>query len=206
MIRKLGICLCFAAALALTGCGGDKTATRVGNSSSSVNDVLEDKMAEESGTDTDTETKSFTSEGNGVDGTTEEVGTVDGSDEGSVEEETETGDGDVDVDLTTLSSNMVYAEVYSMVTSPDSYKGKVIKMKGNFASYYDPNTEKYYFACIIQDATACCSQGIEFELTEDYVYPDDYPTEGEEITVIGEFDSYVEGNFIYCTLRNAKLV
>ena len=61
-------------------------------------------------------------------------------------------------------------------------------------------------ACIIQDATACCAQGIEFVLTEDYVYPDDYPEVDEEICVVGVFDTYQEGDYTYCTLRKAKLV
>ena len=113
-------------------------------------------------------------------------------------------DGKIDLDLTELSSTMVYSEVYNMMTSPENYLGKTVKMDGTFASYHDEASDKYYFACIIQDATACCSQGIEFVLTEDYSYPDDYPTEGDEICVVGVFDTYTEGEFTYCTLRNAK--
>ena len=47
---------------------------------------------------------------------------------------------------------------------------------------------------IIQDATACCAQGMEFVLTDEYSYPDDYPDEGSEITVMAVFDTYQEGN------------
>ncbi len=62
-----------------------------------------------------------------------------------------------------------------------------------------------YFACIIQDATACCAQGMEFVLTEDYHYPEDYPQEGQEIAVVGVYDTYMEGDYKFCTLRNAVL-
>jgi hypothetical protein len=55
------------------------------------------------------------------------------------------------------------------------------------------------------DATACCSQGIEFELTDDYVYPDDYPEDGGDICVVGTFDTYEEDGFTYCVLRDARL-
>ena len=109
-----------------------------------------------------------------------------------------------DVDLTALSSTMVYSEVYNMMTSPDAYMGKTVKMEGQLAMYHDDATGKNYFACIISDATACCSQGIEFELTDEYTYPNDYPEVGEEICVTGTFDTYVEGEYQYCTLRNAK--
>ena len=69
-----------------------------------------------------------------------------------------TSDVQIDVDLTQLSSTMVYAEVYNMMTSPETYIGKIVKMDGTFAYYHDKTTDQYYFACLIQDATACCSQ------------------------------------------------
>ncbi len=111
----------------------------------------------------------------------------------------------VDVDLTVLSSTMVYSEVYNMMVSPDNYKGKTVKMKGQYVPYYDENTGKHYFDCFISDATACCSQGIEFILTDEYSYPEDYPQEGDTICVVGTFDTYMEGESMYCTLRDAVL-
>ena len=121
--------------------------------------------------------------------------------------------GNVDIDLTQLSSTVVYSEVYNMVTNPDEITGKTIRMQGYFATYHDPETDKYYFACIIPDATACCAQGIEFILEGDYKYPDDYPVEGQIITVAGIFDTYAEyyqsGDTtyrqVYSTLRKAVL-
>ena len=112
--------------------------------------------------------------------------------------------GGIDVDLTTLSSTMVYAEVYNMMTAPKDYIGKTVKMAGNFSYFQDENTGKEYFACIVQDATACCAQGIEFELSGSHKYPDDYPKKDAMVCVIGEFDTYIEGDSSYCTLRNAR--
>lgn len=110
------------------------------------------------------------------------------------------------VDLTKLSSTMVYSEVYNIMVNPDDYVGKIIKMKGTFNVYHDEKKDKNYYSCIIQDATACCAQGIEFNLKGDYEYPKDYPKEGSEITVIGEFIRYSEGKHVYCTLKDAKLL
>ena len=112
----------------------------------------------------------------------------------------------IDVDLTALSSTMVYAEVYNMMTAPVNYVGKTVKMDGIFAYYKDENTKKEYFACIVQDATACCSQGIEFVLSGSHKYPEDYPKLNSNICVVGEFDTYKEGESSYCTLRNAKFI
>ncbi len=110
------------------------------------------------------------------------------------------GDG-IDVDLTILSANMVYAEVYNMMTAPGNYINKTIRMEGTASSFHDDKTKKDYYACIIKDATACCSQGIEFELTGDYKYPGD----GQHVCVTGVFTTYKEGDTSYCTLKNAKL-
>lgn len=79
-------------------------------------------------------------------------------------EPTQSTDG-VDVDLTSLSSTMVYSEVYNMMNAPGDYIGKTIKMTGQFVYYENPDTKAQYFTCIIGDAMACCSQGLEFVLT-----------------------------------------
>ena len=107
------------------------------------------------------------------------------------------------MDLTFLSSTMVYTEVYNMMIQPQEYLGKTIRMEGAFSVYHDEANDKYYFACIISDATACCSQGIEFVLAGEHTYPDDYPEIGDDVTVTGVFDTYEEGEYLYCTLRNA---
>jgi len=111
----------------------------------------------------------------------------------------------IDVDLTKLSSTMVYSEVYNMMYTPNDYIGKTVKMKGQFAYYEDPETKAQYFACIIADATACCSQGLEFILTGEHTYPNDYPEVGSEITVTGTFELYTENGFQYCRLKDAVM-
>ena len=112
----------------------------------------------------------------------------------------------IDVDLTKLSSTMVYSEVYNMMYTPDDYIGKAVKMRGQFAYYEDPDTKSQYFACIIADATACCSQGLEFVLTGEHTYPKDYPELGSEITVTGIFELYEENGLQYCRLTDAEMV
>ena len=118
----------------------------------------------------------------------------------------------IDLDLTALSSTMVYSEVYGMMSFPDNYIGKTVKMKGQFAVYQatDENgafiPDQIYFACVIADATACCSQGLEFDLSGAHTYPDDYPELGSEITVVGTFELYEEDGCQYCRLGNAVLI
>ena len=115
------------------------------------------------------------------------------------------------VDLTALSSTMVYAEVFAMMSSPEDYVGKTVKMQGIFSkgqlyaagSLNDGGT---VFACVIQDATACCAQGIPFELAGDHTYPQDYPELGDTITVVGTFEIHQQEGMQFCRLRDAEFV
>ena len=122
------------------------------------------------------------------------------------------GTAAVDIDLTALSGIMVYSEVNSIISFPDNYIGKTVKMQGQFTIYQatDENgafiPDKMFFACMIADATACCSQGLEFILTGEHTYPNDYPELGSEITVTGTFEVYTENGFQYCRLVDATLV
>ena len=109
----------------------------------------------------------------------------------------------VDVDLTVMSSTMVYSEVLNMQQKPDDYEGKIVKMKGPFN--VTEQGENRYFACIIADATACCSTGIEFVWAGDHAYPDDYPAQDQEITVTGTFNTYMEGKYKYLQLKDAEV-
>ena len=93
-----------------------------------------------------------------------------------------------DIDFTRMSSTMVYSMVYQMVTDPQKYTGKTIKMKGIFSSYVDEETNRRFFGCVIKDALACCSQGLAFELAKPRKYPSEYPSEGASITIIGTFE------------------
>lgn len=117
----------------------------------------------------------------------------------------DTASGDVDIDLTVLDSNMVYAQVFDMVNNTDNYKGKTVKAKGSFAHTTDDTGSKDYYAVFISDASACCQQGLEFERNGEFKYPDDFPEVGADITVTGEFDTYMEGDYQYCVLRNAQM-
>lgn len=120
-----------------------------------------------------------------------------------ITESTTTEAKSVDLDLTELSSTLIYSEVYNMLITPDDYKGKIIKMKGLFNQYTDEETGKIYNAVVIPDATACCQQGLEFELS-DKTNPNF--EQGTEITVVGTFDTYSDGKFLYCYLKNAKII
>ncbi|MBQ9543988.1 MAG: hypothetical protein IJV00_02535 [Clostridia bacterium] len=202
--------MCFAAA----GCGASQDGRPAqGNQGKSVNDVLNEKMNEstraaDSSSDQSKNDSSPTSQvvddapvESVKENTIENPSEQSQNDTSSVTQPVDAGP--VDVDLTKLSSTMVYSEVYNMTYSPEDYTGKRVRMRGSFA--YAEGDGRYYFACIIADATACCAQGIEFVLKDERKFPDEYPAEGAEITVVGVFETYNEGTFQYCQLTDAVM-
>ena len=111
-----------------------------------------------------------------------------------------------DIDISRMSGTMVYGQVYQMVMYPSKYLGKHIKMKGIFSSYYDEEQERRFFGCVIQDALACCSQGLAFELAKPRKFPKEYPAEGDVITITGYFDfESDEGGGGFPIIRNAEM-
>ena len=93
----------------------------------------------------------------------------------------------VDIDLTQLSATMVFAEVAAMVRTPEDYLGKTVRMAGPLA-VYEANPAlgiDYFYTVVIQDATACCQQGMEF------IWPEGtLPEAGTGLVVTGTFAEY----------------
>ena len=205
-----------ASLLIMTGCGraaGNESHDLTQDSTSDVEDVLAQRMAEADAQAQEAyDSQDDLSEVPGLSDSEDTAGRQSGVDEGApapdplmLDESVLQTEG-VDIDLTVLSSTMVYSQVYNLMVDPYSYIGKTIKMTGMYACTDLTQSTEFYCACIIQDATQCCSQGIEFELDDTYFFPDDYPEYGDDITVIGEFDTYQDGGYTYCTLRNARLI
>lgn len=220
---KIGIFILLCIAL-ITGCKHKNTKIKGVSSSNSVEELIVRQIEEEEGKDTEenneTEENKSTEE-EVYETVQEESPTVEMPEEtdisndaadNTVEEETAgaepEGKTTVDYDLTAMSSDMVYATVYQMMILPEDYEGKTFRMKGSFyATYYEP-TQSYYYYCIIQDATACCAQGLEFVWGDgSHKYPDEYPEEYTDVVVEGTFETYREegDENLYCRLTDAVL-
>ena len=120
--------------------------------------------------------------------------------------EESSGNKKIDIDISRMSGTMVYGQVNQMIMYPSKYLGKHIKMKGIFSSYYDEEMERRFYGCVIQDALACCSQGLAFELSKPRKFPDEFPDEGTPITITGDFDLIKEEDEgAYPIIRNAKM-
>ncbi len=108
----------------------------------------------------------------------------------------------VDFDLSALSGTMMYSQAYDMIYNPDQYLGKTVRILGPFDRYTEEETGRTRYVCLIRDATACCTQGIEFEPADaDTAVPE----KDSMVLVSGTFDTYMDGPFLYCVLRDAVL-
>lgn len=204
-IHKLKYAACLVLMIGLlSGCGDSNRTNLIVTTES----VIPEQTTEQVTTDTTEQTTTETV----TEVTTETVGITDDTRENETIISTETGshtETGVDYDLTTMSKSMVYATVYQLMIDPDSYRGKTFRIMGDYyASYYEA-TGKYYHYCVIQDATACCAQGLEFVWGDgSHVYPDEYPAENTSIVVQGVFETYTEDDnpqVQYCRLVDATM-
>ena len=105
----------------------------------------------------------------------------------------------VDIDLTKMSATMVYSTVFNMVNNPTNFVGKTMRMRGEYTTYPISALETIH-ACLVRDAAGCCSQGLEFVLSNR-----NYPTGAGEITVVGTIAvQKISGKYV-CYLKNSAL-
>lgn len=201
ILRVLFIGLC---GLCMSGCSSNDSNMKMITTENSVESVINSQITSEEQTTTETTTEDITET---------EITESEIMEENNITTEanvTESGElyETVDYDLTDMSSDMVYATVYQMMVYPEQYVGKTLRIEGSFyATYYEPR-QKYYFYCIIADATACCMQGMEFVWDDgSHIYPDEYPADNTEVVIEGTFETYKdEGDVgLYCRLSNASL-
>lgn len=192
--------------LSLTACGStseDKKTSGSNSNSPGVDEILQQEMAKEDAqqgreqpldqerkAEEEAQAAQQAQQEDARDVTEDELWTVESTIEG------------VDVDLTAVSDTIAYAQLYDMLVHKEDFIGKVVRLKGIFASFHSEETGMDYYSCQVTDNTLCCSMGLEFVLGQGHGYPRD----GEEIVVQGVFDTYEENNLIYCTLRDAVFI
>lgn len=111
----------------------------------------------------------------------------------------------VDLDLTQMNANMIYAEVFNMLIEPENYENKNIKISGYFNIFTNENTNEKYYAIIIPDALECCQQGLEIVWLGEHS-PEEYPAQGEKITIVGRYTiRELENGITYNYLAVSKI-
>lgn len=107
----------------------------------------------------------------------------------------------VDIDMTQMSATMIYATVNDMLTVPENYYGKTVRVDGFFDMGTDESIGATYFFVVIPDATACCLQGMEFRRSNGSTDPADYPEVKDDIRISGTYDRYEENGNLYYYIK-----
>ena len=179
----------------LASCAEGKKASAVSvNTQSDVNEVIEDLAAKADAENNAQEEQPVQSEEASASETDEQSGV-----------KLMQYDGAADIDLTGMNATMIYSEVFNMMMNPEEYMDKVIRIHGTYTHHYEESLDQHFYACIVKDAMACCAQGLEFVLNDSYVWPDDYPSEGDEVVVTGIFKVVQQTNFNVLQLQDAVI-
>ena len=213
MKKRMLTLLTISTAIMVTACGNNQAGTKV-----QKQNVVEKAISNQINKEIDDQVKKLEDEeksgtGDSGPGTGSQIVTQNGQVLGATSDfeaklkearEQKPVDG-IDYDLTTMGSDMIYATVYLMMTDPDQFEGKMIKMKGQYLSaYYEPRKE-YYNYCFISDAAGCCSQGIEFATKDKLKQRNLRPKDNTDIEVVGKFETYMEDCKMYCHLKDSKM-
>ena len=113
-------------------------------------------------------------------------------------------DSGIDVDLTNASAAVVLSQVNNMYVEPWNYNGSVIRIRGNLNFYADTAGQEICMV-MVQDATACCGQGLEFICKQDETGGSYYPNAGDEVVVTGRFEIYQNDGYSGIHLVDADL-
>ena len=99
---------------------------------------------------------------------------------------------EVDIDLTVLSATVLSAEVRNILLNGEDYLGKALRVSGLYYYLHFEPADTYYHLIITKDGDACCMEGLEFKLTGDPVFPDDFPPMQTPIEIDGTFSVHEE--------------
>ena len=105
----------------------------------------------------------------------------------------------VDYDLSDMNFTMISSFFFQMLIEPEEYENKTFKIKGKFQTFDNEENPAAlpYFSVIMNDATMCCQEGIDFVWKGDHKYPDDYPQPDQEITIVGKYIVTETNGFTY---------
>ena len=113
------------------------------------------------------------------------------------------GNGE-EIDLTGLNTPSLYVAVGRMNSSPRDYEGKTIRMAGVFGSDDTKFGRRFY--CSVPDTAGCCFESVEIRTETERRWPDDYPAEGEVVTVSGVFGcERVNEDYFFSFIGSARI-
>ena len=105
----------------------------------------------------------------------------------------------IDYDLSNYNFTMISSFFFQMLIEPETYENKTFKIKGKFQSFENEEDPAAlpYFSVIMNDATMCCQEGIDFIWEGNHNWPADYPQQDQVITIVGKYIVTETDGFTY---------
>jgi len=102
-------------------------------------------------------------------------------------------ESEYDIDFTKLSATMVSAQLEKIMGSKVDYVGQIMKISGAFDPYFVEGLNSTLMYIMI-DCPSGCAKFMEFK-SDNHSYPNDYPSQGTMIEIIGEFKVYIQPGY-----------
>ena len=99
---------------------------------------------------------------------------------------------------------MAFATVSHILTNPETYLGKKIKVRGSYTSSYNEEESKQYHSMVIEDM-GCCTQNFAFKRENNSSSPEEYPEENTLIEAVGIFAKCEEAGYDFYYLSVSTL-
>ena len=103
----------------------------------------------------------------------------------------------IDVDIAGLRLLVVHGEVNKILTNPENYIGKRVRMSGNYYYMTSQDRSMRYHYIAVEPGDSCCVRGLEFAWDADGAFPDGFPNEWADIEITGVYASYTESGETY---------
>ena len=109
------------------------------------------------------------------------------------------------VDLSNMSDLMIYGMMFDVVSKPQDYEGKRMRLVGVYSPFKNPDTGEMEHTLIFYDITYCCEVELRVYMKDEYQYPKDFPRDGEKMTVTGTLRVEGEGKKAVCWLEDGAM-
>ncbi len=102
-----------------------------------------------------------------------------------------------DIDLKDLSYPIVFAQVYDIAREAEKHVGKTLRMQGSYYGAQQLETDEVVHLILVTDSAGCCEVALEFAVTGNPAWPDDFPPNNSEILLTGVLDTITAGEQVY---------
>ena len=113
---------------------------------------------------------------------------------------------DIQFDISEMNETMAFSMLFQITMSPDFFLDTTIKINGRFLRDYSDFSGRYYNYVMVTDEAGCCQNGLEFLIANKENIESNYPSQNEEISIIGTLKMLEAGGYEYPYIEVQKVI